>query len=110
MREELRQHGLQTIHYAANDQTAITAVYYTDGSAEPQGEKAGAAFVCTVNSRDAAAAVVPTATDADTTTTASAARGNVVIATTTAKAVNTTTAVLRFLFHSNRAGSHNKGT
>ena len=93
VKAELRQYRLQSIHEAANDQTAITTIYYTDRSAEPQGGKAGAAFVCTVNSRDTAAAVVPT--NADTTTTiTSATRGNVVIAMTTAKAVNTTTAAL----------------
>ena len=77
VREELRQHGLQSIHEAANDQTAV---YYTDGSAESQGGKASATFVCTVNNRDA---------------TTSTTTSNVVIATTTAKVVNTTTAALR---------------
>ena len=65
---EARQQGLQSIHEAMNDDTAV---YYTDGSVDEHG-RSGAAFLCTVEDGGNLAAASTTTTT--TTNTTAAAR------------------------------------
>lgn len=57
----LRQRGPQSIHEARRPNTAE---YFTDGSADPQGGRCGAAFVCSARNGDEQPALAPPVTSA----------------------------------------------